>query len=89
MVGVLVDIISHRMKEAVKKAQPIGRFLITSRVVSTLYVLIGCIFFFIIPISIFISIEGKSLLNSRRTYFQGWTSLDATYYAVVSLTTIG
>jgi len=76
MVGALAELISYQIDDAVKKIQSSSKYKISPGNISGLYVLLGCLFLILIPAFIFTKVEG-------------WSYLDAIYYAVISLTTIG
>lgn len=76
MVGALAELISYQIDDAVKKLQSVSRYKISPGNISSLYVLLGCLLLIVIPAMIFTKVEG-------------WSYLDAIYYAVISLTTIG
>ena len=97
MVGALAELISYQIDDAVKKIQSSSKYKISPGNISGLYVLLGCLFLILIPAFIFTKVEGTnfdffyegSILLRNIFFILGWSYLDAIYYAVISLTTIG
>ncbi|CBY35198.1 unnamed protein product [Oikopleura dioica] len=76
MVGALAELISYKIDDIVKKFQSKSMTKISPGAISSLYVILGCILLIVIPSYVF-------------TLVEDWSMLDAIYYSVISLTTIG
>lgn len=85
MISVIAELINNVITWAKSR--------ITGISITGLYITGGTIFMIVIPAKIFVVVEGRIIKMSKKIFFfkkfLGWQLLDATYFILISLTTIG
>ena len=85
MISVIAELINNVITWAKSR--------ITGISITGLYITGGTIFMIVIPAKIFVVVEGRTIKMSKKINFfkkiLGWQLLDATYFILISLTTIG